>query len=153
MLGPETKHPGLVFRFLAEHVPSYGIVSESGKASNSVSKVVDSQLPPSSAQRVQYVSGLMQFRVGFPPQICWPFLSPPFTPSPGLRYILAGGGVALVSLGQCSGRIFSTPRPQKNSKNLTGAIGQAYIEIYRPLSLRMRNCWVLTSCIDYPLII
>ncbi len=61
VFGPEDEHAGFMFGFLAEHVATYGIVGLLGKASNSESNVVDSQLPPSSTQRVQDVSGLMHF--------------------------------------------------------------------------------------------
>ncbi len=72
-----------------------------------------------------------------------------------LAYAIFWQGVVLPLYLSGSARVAFSRHPdrKKYSKNLTGAIGQAYIEIYRPLSLRMRNCWVLTSCIDYPVII
>ena len=41
VLGPEAEHAGFMFGFLAEHVPTYGIVSESGKASDAIRIIVN----------------------------------------------------------------------------------------------------------------
>ncbi len=41
VLGPEAEHAGFMFGFIAEHVPTYGIVSESGKASDAVRIIVN----------------------------------------------------------------------------------------------------------------
>ena len=41
MLGPEAEHAGFMFGFIAEHVPSHGIVGESGKASDALRIIVN----------------------------------------------------------------------------------------------------------------